>query len=102
MGSSLSYHVEQPRPSPAIPPAKPAAAASVAQYSSSQNCQSCRWLSGSALFGAGLYVYVLGLRSLNRELPMRPGPIAQMFFGVSIACLGAVILADPKKKSHQV
>ncbi|XP_041488202.1 distal membrane-arm assembly complex protein 1 [Microtus oregoni] len=102
MGSSLSYHVEYPRPSPAIPPGKPAAPASVAQDSSSQNCQSCRWLSGSALFGAGLYVYVLGLRSMNRELPMRPGPITQMFLGISVACLGAVILADPKKKSHQV
>ncbi|XP_057615463.1 distal membrane-arm assembly complex protein 1-like [Chionomys nivalis] len=91
-----------PPPPPAIPPAKPTAPASVAQDSSSQNCQSCRWLSGSALLGAGVYVFLLGQRPMKQGLPMRPGPIAQMFLGVSIACLGVVILADPKKKSHQV
>ncbi|KAM7324805.1 hypothetical protein ACRRTK_017110 [Alexandromys fortis] len=82
MGSSSSYHVEYPKPPPAIPPAKPAAPASVAQDSPFQNCQSCRWLSGSTLIGAGAYVFLVGLRAKNREFPMLPGPIAQMFLGV--------------------
>ncbi|XP_038189972.1 distal membrane-arm assembly complex protein 1 [Arvicola amphibius] len=101
MGSSVSQHVEYARPPPAIPPAKPAAPASVAQDSSSQNCQSCRWLSGSALFGAGVYVYLLGRRPLKRGFPVQPGSVAQMVLGISLACLGVVVLVDPKK-SHQV
>ncbi|KAK7832408.1 hypothetical protein U0070_011856 [Myodes glareolus] len=101
MGSSVSHHVEYARPSPATPPAKPAAPASDAQDSSSADCWSCRLLSGSALFGAGVYVYLLGQRPMKRGLPVQPGSIAQMVVGVCIACFGVVVLADPKK-SHQV
>ncbi|CAO2629565.1 Distal membrane-arm assembly complex protein 1 [Lemmus lemmus] len=88
---------------PAIPPAKTAAPTSVVPDSSSKNCWSCRLLSGSALLGAGVYVYLLGQRPLKRGLPVQPGTIAQMALGVCIACFGVVVLVDPKKRSsHQV
>ncbi|CAO2587897.1 Distal membrane-arm assembly complex protein 1 [Lemmus lemmus] len=102
MGSSLSQHIEYAKPPPAIPPAKTAAPTSVVPDSSSKNCWSCRLLSGSALLGAGVYVYLLGQRPLKRGLPVQPGTVAQMALGVCIACFGVVVLVDPKKSSHQV
>lgn len=89
MGSSVSHHVEYARPPPATPPAKPAAPASDAQDSSSADCWSCRLLSGSALFGAGAYVYLLGQRPMKRGLPVQPGSIAQMVVGVCEQGAGA-------------
>ncbi|XP_036034788.1 distal membrane-arm assembly complex protein 1 [Onychomys torridus] len=105
MGSSLSEISELPGSSstaaPANPPAK-AAPDSLAQDSAFKNCWSCRLLSGSALMGAGAYVYLLARRPMKQGIPPTPGAIAQMVFGISIACWGVVVLADPRGKSHRV
>ncbi|XP_040091993.1 distal membrane-arm assembly complex protein 1-like isoform X2 [Oryx dammah] len=65
------------------------------------NCWSCRVLSGSGLIGAGGYVYWTARKPMKLGYPPGPGTIAQMIFGISIACWGVVILADPKGKAFR-
>ncbi|XP_052575613.1 distal membrane-arm assembly complex protein 1-like [Peromyscus californicus insignis] len=106
MGSSWSGNAELPGSSsiaaPANPPAKASAPASLAQDSAFKNCWSCHLLSGSALLGAGTYVYLLARRPMKQGMPPNPGAIAQMVVGISIACWGVVVLADPRGKSYRV
>ncbi|XP_021056663.1 distal membrane-arm assembly complex protein 1 [Mus pahari] len=110
MGSSLSFTTEISAPSstaapkavPANPPAKSVVPASPAQDPELKKCWSCRVLSGCTLFGAGTYVYLVARRPLKQGIPPGPGTVLQMVIGISIACWGAVVLVDPKGKSHPV
>ncbi|XP_021085771.1 distal membrane-arm assembly complex protein 1 [Mesocricetus auratus] len=106
MGSSLSGSSERPGAAPAAapanPPAEAAAPPSPAQDAPFKNCWSCRLLSGSALLGAGAYVYLVARRPMKLGIPPQPGNIAQMVIGLSIACWGVIILTDPKGKAHRV
>ncbi|CAH6790488.1 distal membrane-arm assembly complex protein 1 [Phodopus roborovskii] len=106
MGSSLSGKAELPTAAataaPANPPAEAAAPPSPAQDSAFKNCWSCRLLSGSALLGAGAYVYLVARRPMKLGIPPQPGNIAQMVLGISIACWGVVVLTDPKGKAYRV
>lgn len=93
---------------PALPaaadPASPLAGpqASPVQEPIFKNCGSCRVLSGSAIFAAGAYVYLVARRPLKRGYSPGPGTILQMAFGISIACWGVVVLIDPKGKAYRV
>nr|XP_006118288.1 distal membrane-arm assembly complex protein 1 [Pelodiscus sinensis] len=64
------------------------------------SCWSCRILSGSALVGAGFWVYLGARRVLSRGYAPSPWNIVQLTFAVSLACWGIVIIVDPvgKKK----
>uniref|UniRef100_A0A8C3XS00 Distal membrane-arm assembly complex protein 1-like domain-containing protein n=1 Tax=Chelydra serpentina TaxID=8475 RepID=A0A8C3XS00_CHESE len=62
------------------------------------NCWGCRILSGSALIGAGYWVYLGPRRVLGRGFTPSPWTIFQLSFAVSLACLGVVILVDPAVK----
>ncbi|XP_019821526.1 distal membrane-arm assembly complex protein 1 isoform X2 [Bos indicus] len=79
----------------------PGAPASPAQAPLFNNCWSCRVLSGSGLIGAGGYVYWMARKPMKLGYPPGPGTIAQMIFGISIACWGVVILSDPKGKAFR-
>ncbi|XP_055486008.1 distal membrane-arm assembly complex protein 1 [Psammomys obesus] len=100
MGSSWSVSSELS----AAPAAAPSAnqPAKTAEDPPFKNCWSCRVLSGSALFGAGAYVYLVARRPMKLGIPPRPGTIAQMVVGISIACWGVVVLTDPKGKAYRV
>ena len=110
MGSSFSGSTEFSAPAPptvstavpANPPAKSAVPASPARDPELKTCWSCRVLSGSTLFGAGTYVYLVARRPLKQGIPPGPGTVLQMVIGISIACWGVVVLVDPKGKSHPV
>ncbi|XP_051019316.1 distal membrane-arm assembly complex protein 1 [Acomys russatus] len=106
MGSSWSGSAELPAAAPTAAstnqPAKDAVPASPAQDSAIKNCWSCRVLSGSAIFGAGAYVYLVARRPMKQGIPPGPGTIAQMVIGISIACWGVVVLTDPKGKAYRV
>ncbi|KAM8804316.1 distal membrane-arm assembly complex protein 1 [Rhynchonycteris naso] len=65
------------------------------------NCWSCRVLSGSGLIGAGGYVYWVARKPMKLGYPPSPGTVTQMVIGISIACWGIVILADPKGKAYR-
>ncbi|KAG3287213.1 distal membrane arm assembly complex 1, transcript variant X2 [Ictidomys tridecemlineatus] len=108
MGSSL-FRPLQPKkfddPPVAASPAPPDASeapTSPEQAPLFNNCWSCRVLSGSGLIGAGLYVYLVARKPMKLGYAPGPGPIAQMVIGISIACWGIVILADPKGKAYRV
>ncbi|XP_007524842.1 distal membrane-arm assembly complex protein 1 [Erinaceus europaeus] len=66
------------------------------------NCWSCRVLSGSGMTGAGFYVYWVARKPMKMGYAPSPGNVIQMAFGISIACWGIVILADPKGKAYRV
>nr|XP_020042377.1 transmembrane protein 261 [Castor canadensis] len=109
MGSSLSGPFEPLKV--AEPPEGSVSANSAPQDTSEErpaqapifnNCWSCRLLSGSGLIGAGTYVYLVARRPMKLGYAPGPGAIAQMVIGISIACWGVVILADPKGKAYRV
>ncbi|XP_022429397.1 distal membrane-arm assembly complex protein 1 [Delphinapterus leucas] len=85
-------------PVPVIAPGGPAPPAEAPLFN---NCWSCRVLSGSGLIGAGGYVYWVARKPMKLGYPPGPGTIAQMVFGISIACWGVVILSDPKGKGFR-
>ncbi|XP_058927272.1 distal membrane-arm assembly complex protein 1 [Kogia breviceps] len=85
-------------PAPVI---APGALTSPAEAPLFNNCWSCRVLSGSGLIGAGGYVYWVARKPMKLGYPPGPGTIAQMVFGISIACWGVVILSDPKGKAFR-
>ncbi|CAI9158909.1 unnamed protein product [Rangifer tarandus platyrhynchus] len=110
MGSFVSQPLEPvkfvapPEASSTAKPAQvtaPGAPASPAQAPLFNNCWSCRVLSGSGLIGAGGYVYWMARKPMKLGYPPGPGTIAQMIFGISIACWGVVILSDPKGKAFR-
>ena len=86
MGSSFSGSTEFSAPAPptvstavpANPPAKSAVPASPARDPELKTCWSCRVLSGSTLFGAGTYVYLVARRPLN---PRGPPPCCSFVGG---------------------
>uniref|UniRef100_A0A452I5T7 Distal membrane-arm assembly complex protein 1-like domain-containing protein n=1 Tax=Gopherus agassizii TaxID=38772 RepID=A0A452I5T7_9SAUR len=59
------------------------------------SCWSCRILSGSALIGAGYWVYLGPRRIMSRGNAPSAWNIVQLSFAVSLVCWGIVILADP-------
>ncbi|XP_006882639.1 PREDICTED: transmembrane protein 261-like [Elephantulus edwardii] len=97
MGSTVSQPLDQV---PIAAPPKIAAPASPTQDPVT-NCWSCRVLSGTGLIGAGGYVYWTAKRLLKLGYAPRPGQIAQMVIGISLAVWGLVILLDPKKKTQR-
>uniref|UniRef100_A0A8D1KPT0 Distal membrane arm assembly component 1 n=1 Tax=Sus scrofa TaxID=9823 RepID=A0A8D1KPT0_PIG len=110
MGSFLSQPSEPAKvvvPPEAASSAKPAPITasreptSPAQDSPFKNCWSCRVLSGSGLIGAGGYVYWVARKPLKLGYSPSPGTIAQMVFGINIACWGVIILSDPKGKAFR-
>ncbi|XP_008825780.1 distal membrane-arm assembly complex protein 1 [Nannospalax galili] len=115
MGSSWSGQSEPPASASAAPatasaaPSTPIIPNSVAPKSPAaqkdpvfKNCWSCRVLSGSALFAAGTYVYLVSRRPMKLGYSPGPGTIAKMVFGISIACWGVIVLTDPKGKAQRV
>ncbi|XP_068408690.1 distal membrane-arm assembly complex protein 1 [Eschrichtius robustus] len=85
-------------PAPVIAPGAPTSPGEAPLFN---NCWSCRVLSGSGLIGAGGYVYWAARKPMKLGYPPGPGTIAQMVFGISIACWGVVILSDPKGKAFR-
>ncbi|KAM9132650.1 distal membrane-arm assembly complex protein 1 [Pangshura tecta] len=59
------------------------------------SCWGCRVLSGSALIGAGYWVYLGPRRIMNRGNYPSPWNIFQLTFAVGLVCWGVVIIADP-------
>ncbi|XP_016079176.1 PREDICTED: transmembrane protein 261 isoform X2 [Miniopterus natalensis] len=111
MGSFASQPLETVKvgaPPEAAPPANPAplqtseAPTSPEQPPLFNNCWSCRVVSGAGLIWAGGYVYWVARKPMKLGYPPGPGTIAQMVFGISIACWGVVILSDPKGKAFRV
>ncbi|XP_043421122.1 distal membrane-arm assembly complex protein 1 [Prionailurus bengalensis] len=84
-----------------LPLAAPGAPTSPAEASLLNNCWSCRVLSGSGLIGAGGYVYWMARKPMKLGYAPSPGTITQMVIGISIACWGVIILADPKGKAFR-
>uniref|UniRef100_A0A8C3YTU6 Distal membrane arm assembly component 1 n=1 Tax=Catagonus wagneri TaxID=51154 RepID=A0A8C3YTU6_9CETA len=108
-----SFFSQPPEPAKVIVPPKaassakpapitaPGAPTSPARDSAFKNCWSCRVLSGSGLIGAGGYVYWVARKPMKLGYPPSPGTIAQMVFGISIACGGVIIVSDPKGKAFR-
>ncbi|XP_010989240.1 distal membrane-arm assembly complex protein 1 [Camelus dromedarius] len=110
MGSFVSQPLDSAKvaaPPEAASSAKPApisapgVATSPVQSPLFNNCWSCRVLSGSGLIGAGGYVYWVARKPMKLGYAPGPGTIAQMVFGISMACWGVVILSDPKGKAFR-
>ncbi|XP_032655125.1 distal membrane-arm assembly complex protein 1 [Chelonoidis abingdonii] len=64
-------------------------------------CWSCRILSGSALMGAGVWIYLGPRRILSRGHAPSAWNIFQLSFAASVFCWGVVILADPVGKQKK-
>ncbi|XP_038267346.1 distal membrane-arm assembly complex protein 1 [Dermochelys coriacea] len=65
------------------------------------SCWGCRILSGSALIGAGYWVYLGPRKVISRGFAPSPWNIVQLSFAVSLACWGVVILVDPVGKQKK-
>ncbi|XP_042296488.1 distal membrane-arm assembly complex protein 1 isoform X2 [Sceloporus undulatus] len=59
------------------------------------SCLSCRLLSGAALLGSGVWVYLGPRRLMQQRIPPNPGNIAQMTFAFGLICWGIVVIIDP-------
>ncbi|KAJ6656964.1 hypothetical protein lerEdw1_002965 [Lerista edwardsae] len=73
----------------------------VPQKSPFWSCLSCRILSGAALIGSGIYVYLGPRRVMQQRIPPNMWNITQMTFAVGLVCWGIVIITDPVGKQKR-
>ncbi|XP_053133683.1 distal membrane-arm assembly complex protein 1 [Hemicordylus capensis] len=78
-------------PNPVSPP----------QKSAFWSCLSCRLLSGAALIGSGVWVYLGPRQVMQQRIPPNMWHIAQMTFAVGLVCWGVVVITDPVGKQKR-
>nr|XP_060614262.1 distal membrane-arm assembly complex protein 1 [Anolis sagrei ordinatus] len=63
------------------------------------SCLSCRLISGAALIGSGVWVY-LGPRKImqQRRVPPNMWQVTQITFAFGLICWGVVVMIDPAGK----
>ncbi|XP_015269589.1 PREDICTED: transmembrane protein 261 [Gekko japonicus] len=65
------------------------------------SCWGCRLLSGLALIGSGIWVYLGPRRVMQQGIPPNMWHITQMTFAISLVAWGAVVIADPVGKQKR-
>ncbi|KAK7120559.1 hypothetical protein R3I94_020530 [Phoxinus phoxinus] len=64
----------------------------------SENCWSCRILSGGGLLVSGGYVFMQAQKFKHLGGPPSMGTVAQIVFAAGLASWGIVLIADPVGK----
>ncbi|TFJ97593.1 Butyrophilin subfamily 1 member A1 [Platysternon megacephalum] len=65
------------------------------------SCWGCRILSGSALIGAGFWVYLGPRRVISQGFAPSAWTIVQLSFAASLVCWGVITLVDPVGKQKK-
>ncbi|XP_060110161.1 distal membrane-arm assembly complex protein 1-like [Heteronotia binoei] len=66
-----------------------------------ESCWSCRLLSGLALIGSGIWVYLGSRKVRQQRAPPNVLHVAQMTFALGLAYCGVLLIADPFEKQKQ-
>ncbi|KAL8184261.1 UNVERIFIED_CONTAM: hypothetical protein K2H54_011108 [Gekko kuhli] len=65
------------------------------------SCWGCRILSGLALIGSGIWVYMGPRKVLQQRIPPNFWHITQITFALSLVSWGCVVIADPVGKQKR-
>nr|XP_056708263.1 distal membrane-arm assembly complex protein 1 [Euleptes europaea] len=65
------------------------------------SCWACRLLSGMALIGSSVWVYLGPRRVMQQRIPPNMWHITQLAFAIGLFSWGAVVIVDPVGKQKR-